>query len=298
MSVPAWPSSAPGGPAAVAIDRLAVRYGGRPALDDVSVWARGGVVAVLGPNGAGKTTLLRCLATVVRPDRGAAFVDGLDPRVAEQRRAIRARLGYVPQSPTLPGTARAFDAVDVVATCKELGPERWRRGQVLRALDAVGLAHRAGDRIRALSGGMRQRVALAQALVGRPTLLVLDEPAADLDPEQRVRLRHLLAERGDEATVVVSTHLLGEAAEVGDALVVLDEGRVAFAGRPADLAATAGGRVWWAEAAPPASPAVRLAWRTADGRWRCLGTPPPGAPVAEPTLEDAYLLLVGPAGRG
>ena len=288
-------------PAVVAVDGLHKAWGRgaarRPALVDVRLWAAGGVVAVLGPNGAGKTTLLRCLATLVAPDRGTVHVDGLDVGVPDQRQDVRSRLGYVPQRPAFSAGSRAFDVVDVLAACKGLGPDRTRRGASWEALVAVGLADRAGDKVRTLSGGMVRRLAVAQALVGHPTLLVLDEPAADLDPEQRVHLRHLLGARAGTTTTIVSTHLLDEAAAVGDVLGVLDQGRVAWTGAPAALTATATGRVWWAEQPPAGGPDLRLAWRTPSGWWRCLGRPPAGAALAEPTLEDAYLLLVGPAGH-
>jgi len=290
----ARPSS---GPVVVHADRLGVVLGGRTVLDDVSLWASGGVVAVLGPNGAGKSTLLRCLATLVEPAAGTVHLDGADVAAPMARIEARARLGYVPQRPGFTGSARVFDAVDVLAVCKGLAPEARRRGEVLRVLSAVGVADRIGDRVKTLSGGMLRRVAVAQALLGPPGLLLADEPSADLDPEQRVHLRHLLTDLGRSATVIVSTHHLDEAAVIGDTVVVLDAGRVVWTGPPDALTATAVGRVWWSVEAPPPSAELRLAWRTPGGRWRCLGTPPPDAALADPTAEDAYLLLVGPSGR-
>ena len=279
-------------PAVVAAAGLRVARSGRRALDGVDLDAHGGVTALLGPNGAGKTTLLRCLATVIRPDEGAVRVDGLDPADELQRTEIRRRLGYRPQQPAFAPAARAFDALDVIAVAKELAPERRRRAEVWRVLAATGLADRAGDRVRDLSGGMVSRLGTAQAMLGAPTLLLLDEPETGLDPDRRLELRTLLADLGADTTVVVATHHLDEAVAIAARLVVLDRGRVVFAGTATGLAATARGRVWRSATAPPAG--VRAAWRLPDGSHRCLGDPPPGAELLEPTAEDGYLRHVDP----
>ena len=156
-------------------------------------------------------------------------------------------------------------------------------------LDAVELADRASDRVASLSGGMVRRVALAQALLGSPRLLVLDEPAAGLDPDQRLRLRDRLSTLGEQATVVVSTHLTDEAAAVSTSVVVIDAGRLRFHGSPAQLTARAQGHVWISPQ-PPVS--ARRTWRLPDGSHRCIGDPPPGAQLVPPTMEDGYLMLV------
>lgn len=272
-------------------------FGSRPALDRVDLSLQGGLVAVLGPNGAGKTTLLRCLATVVSPDRGSLLIDGLDPRHESDRREIRRRLGYQPQQVAFAPGARVFDVLDYVAVLKGYEDDRRRRHWVFHVLDLVGLRDRASDSVRALSGGMKQRLGLAQALLGRPSLLVLDEPAAGVDPDERFRIRDLVAARRAEATVVVSTHLTDEAA-VADTIVVLDAGQVRFVGAPAQLARAGEGRAW-IQAEAPMVP-VRASWRQADGRYRCLGlagaSPPPAAEPVPATLEDGYLALVTQSG--
>jgi ABC-2 type transport system ATP-binding protein len=284
-------------PCAVAVDTLARRYGRRTAVDGVSLTAAGGVVALLGPNGAGKTTLLRCLATVLVPSGGSVHVDGLDVARPEQRTEVRRRLGYLPQEVAFAPNARVFDVVDYVGIVKEHRDARRRHADVFRVLDEVGLRDRAGDKVKTLSGGMRQRLGVAQALLGRPGLVVLDEPASGLDPEQRLRLRDRIARLGEQATVVVSTHLTDDVDALAHALYVMDGGRIVYAGTPAGLTATARGRVWSSPREPLPSAAVRLAWRTPDRSFRCVGTPPPDAHLVEPTLADAYLLLVGPAAR-
>jgi ABC-2 type transport system ATP-binding protein len=148
----------------------------------------------------------------------------------------------------------------------------------------------ATKRVKALSGGQRRRVVLAQALLGRPALLVLDEPTAGLDPEQRARLRDTLSRAGESSTVVISTHQTDDVAALCERVVVLDGGHVRFDGLVEDLVDQAAGRVWMsAEAHPDA----QHTWRTGNGRWRNVGDPPLGAQLIEPVLEDAYLLLVG-----
>lgn len=248
---------------------------------------QGGLITLLGPNGSGKTTLLRCLATVdVRAD-DSVLVDGLDPRHESDRIEIRRRVGYQPQRPSLAPSARVFDVIDYLAVLKGHDDDRSRRHLVYGALDRVGLADRAADEVGDLSGGMVRRLELAQAILGRPGLLLLDEPAAGLDPDERFRLREIIAGRRHEATVIVSTHLTDEAA-VGDTVLVLIGGQLRFVGRPEALAASAAGRAWVQDAEPVGA---RATWRLADGRHRCLGVPPPGAEPVASTLEDGYLLL-------
>ncbi len=270
---------------------LAKSFGERAALNGVDLAMEGGLTAVLGPNGAGKSTLLRCLATVVHPDSGSLQIDGLNPTYESDRIEIRRRLGYLPQAHGLSGRSRAFDTLDYLAVLKEAGNERERRHMVFDALERVGLVERAGDAIDDLSGGMRQRLGVAQALIAAPPLLILDEPASGLDPDERFRLREIIAERRQRSTVVISTHLTEEAAHC-DTVLVLVEGTVRFVGPPARLAHTAKGRAWVQDHQPPQG--TRASWLQADGRYRCLGDLPPGAVPVEPTLEDGYLITAGP----
>ena len=263
-------------------------FGSRTAVDDITLLAQGGITAVLGPNGCGKSTLLRCVATVMVPDRGTVTIDGLDPRREPERIEARRRLGYAPQEAGFDARLRVFDAVDYIGVLKGIDENRQRRRSVIEALDRVGLAERAGERVGDLSAGMRRRLVLAQSLLAAPTLLVLDEPGAGLDPDERLRLREILAERRGTTTVLLATHLTDEAASA-DTVVVVGAGRVLFAGRPALLAAHATGRVWRQAGFPP--PAVRASWRQPDGTHRCLGHPPADAELVEPTLEEGYLIV-------
>ena len=266
------------------------RYGRTHAVDDVSFGAGSGIVGLLGPNGAGKTTLLRMLATVLAPDSGTLRLLGHDPSQAAQRTEIRRRLGYLPQEPGFHRSFTAFAFVDYVAILKEFVERRARHEEVRRVLATVGLEQVAGRRIRTLSGGMRRRLALAQVLLGDPALLVLDEPTAGLDPEQRLRFRELVSRLGERRTVVLSTHQTEDVAALCQRVLVLDHGRVLVDGTPADVAQVASGRVWLSQAQPTGA---LVSWRTAEGRWRNLGTPPTDAELTAPTIEDGYLLLVG-----
>ena len=268
---------------------LTMRYGRTTALDGVSFTLDDGVTGLLGPNGAGKTTLLRILATAVAADSGELTTLGLDPRTAAGRLAVRRRLGYLPQNPGFHQNFTAFEFVDYVAILKEMVDRRGRHDEVRRVLEAVGLDGQRGVKIKALSGGMRQRVALAAALLADPALMILDEPTVGLDPEQRLRLRELIASCGEGRTVLLSTHQTEDVMTVCQRVIVLDHGRIRFDGGPVDLAAVARGRVWTSEARTSGALA---AWRTGAGSYHNIGDPPPGAELVDPSIEDGYLMLV------
>ena len=271
---------------------LRKRYGSTVALDGLDLALGTGITGLLGPNGAGKTTLLRCLATTLAPDQGEIRVLGWDLSRSGDRTEVRRRLGYLPQSPGYYRSFTAFALVDYVAVLKEFTDRRRRHAEVSRVLAEVGLTGQANTKVRKLSGGMRQRLALAQALLGDPRLLILDEPTVGLDPEQRLRFRALVSTLGATRTVLLSTHQTDDVADLCEYVVVMLAGRVRFQGTPAELAATADGRVWLSDR-PPVPETTEVFWRTAAGRYRVLGEPPPGAEPAEPRVEDGYLLLAG-----
>jgi ABC-2 type transport system ATP-binding protein len=275
----------------VALRGVTKKYGGSPALDGVDLTLGVGITGLLGPNGAGKTTLLRILATVLRPTAGTCRVLGLDPSQPPQRTDVRRRLGYLPQESGYPRGFTAFRYVDYLAALKEWSERASRHAEARRVLGLVGMSDLAGKHMRALSGGQRRRVALAQALIGEPDLLVLDEPTTGLDPEQRVSLRGVLSGVGHHATVLLATHQTEDVAALCERVVVVDAGRVLHDGPVTDLVASARGRVWLADREDDHA---LSAWRTGTGRYRHVGHhPPPDADLAEPTLEDAYLLLRG-----
>jgi ABC-2 type transport system ATP-binding protein len=279
---------------AVTLSGIGKSYGRSPALSDVDLGLAPGITGLLGPNGAGKTTMLRILATALAADRGEVRVLGVDPTTRTGRVEIRRRLGYVPQETGFPRGFTAFAFVDYMAILKEWPDPARRHDEVRRVIDLVGLTDVATKRLSSLSGGQRRRVVLAQAMLGRPDLLVLDEPTAGLDPAQRGRLRDVLGRAGESATVVISTHQTEDVAALCERVVVLDVGRVLFDGTVTDLVAWAHGRVWMAA---ERHPSAQHAWRTGTGRVRNVGDPPAGAELIEPALEDAYLLLVGDTTR-
>ena len=264
-------------------------YGGVHALHDVTVTVAPGVTALLGPNGAGKSTLLRILATAERPDTGAVRILGLDPADPAQRHTIRAHLGYLPQDPQFYGWFTAAEFVDYMALLHEIHPTRRRRHEVRRVLDAVGLTDRMHVHLRRLSGGQRRRAGIAQALLGEPHLLILDEPTVGLDPVERLRVRRIVSTVARHHSVVLATHLMDDVAAVCDRAVVLHQGAVAFDDTTAALAAHAAGRVWTSTAPDPGA---EHWWRTGHDAYRNIGDPPPGATTVTPTVEDGYLLFV------
>jgi ABC-2 type transport system ATP-binding protein len=266
---------------------LSLRYGSTHALDDVSLRLGEGVTGLLGPNGAGKTTLLRVLATALPADSGTFTVLGHDPGTSGGRQEVRRVLGYLPQTPGFHPDFTAFEFVDYVAILKELTDRAARHREVRRVLEEVDLSDVRGKRIKKLSGGMRQRVALAAALVGDPGFLVLDEPTVGLDPEQRMRFRELIARAGEGRTVLLSTHQTEDVAMLCNRVLVMAGGTVRFEGTPAQLTARAAGRVW---SSAERDPGAMAGWRTGLGVFRNVGDPPAGAELLEPTLEDGYLI--------
>jgi ABC-2 type transport system ATP-binding protein len=264
-------------------------FGSTRALSDVDLEFGPGVIGLLGPNGAGKTTLLRLLATALAPTRGTIRLLGHDPGDAAQCTEIRRGLGYLPQELGYPRGFTASGFVDYIALLKEWSRPEERHAEVRRVLDLVDLTGSASTRIRAMSGGQRRRLGLAQALLGSPAVLILDEPTTGVDPEQRVTLRTVLAEVARTAIVVLSTHQTEDVAALCERVVVLDRGQVRYDGAITDLVAQANGRVWLADAPDPAASA---SWRTGTGRYRNVAEHArTGVQHVEPSLEDAYLLL-------
>jgi ABC-2 type transport system ATP-binding protein len=206
------------------------------AIAGVDLSIGSGVFGLLGPNGAGKTTLLRTLATVLRPDCGSVRLLGRDPADHRQRREIRRRLGYLPQTLSYYPAFTVGEFVEYFALLKEV-PRAEVPGAAARAIEQVGLSGRARSRLRTLSGGMLRRAGIAQAIVNTPELLLLDEPTAGLDPGQRVEFRALLREIGSQSTVVVSTHLVEDVGAACSQVALMLGGNLVFSGTPHDLAA-------------------------------------------------------------
>ncbi len=220
----------------VEISGLTRRFGRTTAVAGVDLQAGPGVLGLLGPNGAGKTSLLRVMATVVPPTSGRLRLLGRDPGQYGPRREIRRRLGYLPQNlGYYPGFTVA-EFVEYFALLKEM-PAARVPAAVAAAVERVELGGKAKARLRTLSGGMLRRAGIAQAIVNEPELLLLDEPTAGLDPEQRVAFRGLMRDLGQRATVVVSTHLVEDVGAACARVALMDRGEIVFHGTPADLTA-------------------------------------------------------------
>ena len=222
----------------IGVDLRGVRhaFGKHQALDGVDLTIGSGVFGLLGPNGAGKTTLLRALATVLKPAKGSIELLGRDPAKREDLRQIRRRLGYLPQQFGFYPNFTVFEFIEYFALLKEMPPGLVRPA-VARSIERVGLEDRARTKMKSLSGGMLRRVGIAQAIVNEPELLLLDEPTAGLDPEQRVRFRALVREIGERSTVFVSTHLVEDVAAACHEVALMEAGKIVFHGTPVDLSA-------------------------------------------------------------
>jgi ABC-2 type transport system ATP-binding protein len=215
---------------------LTRRFGRMRAVDGVTLKIGTGVFGLLGPNGAGKSSLLRMMATVIPPSAGRIRLLDLDPGAYGPRRQIRRRLGYVPQNLGFYPGFTVVEFIEYFALLKEMPSARVPQA-VAAAVEQVGLGDNARAKLRTLSGGMLRRVGIAQAIVNQPDLLLLDEPTAGLDPEQRVAFRALLRALGEHATVIVSTHLVEDVGAACTEVALMDAGKIVFRGTPGELTA-------------------------------------------------------------
>ncbi|MFJ5828185.1 ABC transporter ATP-binding protein [Streptomyces sp. NPDC093089] len=219
----------------VQLSKLRQAYRSRVVLDGLDLTLKPGVTGLLGPNGAGKTTLMRTLATVQPPVGGTLTLDETNVTSERTAQAVRRRIGYLPQKFGWDPGMRIRDFVEYAAWLREV-PDDHRSQAVEQALHQVDLADRRNERMSRLSGGMRQRAGIAWAIVGRPGLVILDEPTVGLDPRQRLQFRRILSELKD-TTVLLSTHLIDDVAAVCDRVVVLHSGRILFDGTTTEMAA-------------------------------------------------------------
>jgi ABC-2 type transport system ATP-binding protein len=281
--------------------------GGKRALDGFSLDVGEGVLGLLGPNGAGKTTLMSILATVARPTEGTFLWEGTD--AVSDPLSVRRVLGYLPQDFGVYGKLTAREFLLYLGRLKGLSGAALK-DRVEGLLELVNLHGAAGTRLEGFSGGMRQRVGIAQALLGDPKLVIVDEPTVGLDPEERVRFRNLLSEIAQGRVVILSTHIVPDVEAVAGRIAVMREGRLISEAAPEALLARAAGRVFEAVVAPDrlalaqARVAMSSLARRADGvhvRFVGEGGELDGIAAAtrtaEPTLEDAYLLTTLEARR-
>jgi ABC-2 type transport system ATP-binding protein len=225
------------------IEGLTKSYkGGVRALDNVSLTIPRGLYGLLGPNGAGKSTLMRTIATLQEPDAGSIHLDNLD--VLRAREEVRRTLGYLPQDFGVYPRVNAEEMLDQIALLKGMTNRRQRKEAVHELLHRVNLWDHRHKRLTGFSGGMRQRFGIAQALLGNPQLLIVDEPTAGLDPGERNRFYNLLAEIGDNVIVILSTHIVQDVMELCSNMAIIHLGKVLFAGAPDRAVQTLEGKVW------------------------------------------------------
>ena len=274
--------------------------GGVHALRDVCLDIESGMFGLLGPNGAGKTTLMRILVTLMKPSGGTVTVDGLDIR--RKRAEVRAMIGYLPQDFSTFSRLKAWEFLDYSARLAGLN----RRGERMRAveehLEAVGLYEARERQANKLSGGMKRRLGIAQALIGNPRVLIVDEPTIGLDPEERLRFRNLMADMSRrDMIIILSTHIVGDISSTCTSMALLDRGRVAYHGSPERLVEQARGHAWLVEAddiqlerLKASSPVISTIPSTHGWEVQITGERPEGfnARPIEPSLEHAYVHFV------
>jgi len=275
------------------------------ALNGIDLVIGQGMFGLLGPNGAGKTTLMRILAGIVNPIGGSAVVDGQDLKTEKGKMEVKKVLGYLPQELGMYPELTAAQFVDYMAILKGLDDPAERKQRVEDVLNLVGLTDQAGRKIKGFSGGMKRRVGIAQALVNNPKLLIVDEPTAGLDPEERIRFRNLLVNLAAKRTVLLSTHIVEDIGQTCQDLAVIAKGNVIFRGSPAQLMQAAQGHVWNVTASGPDKPdhglTVVSMLHLAEGtQFRMVGESAaayPNAQPVQPGLEDGYVWLMKSSGN-
>jgi ABC-type multidrug transport system ATPase subunit len=231
----------------IEIKNVTKTYGGDfKALDDINLSITDGLFGLLGPNGAGKSTLMRILVTLMLPSSGQVLVNGMDLR--HHRREIRKMVGYLPQDFRFFARLRSWEFLDYAARLAGINSRSERRERVDEMLTSVGLYEFRNRMANKLSGGMKRRLGIAQALIARPTVVVVDEPTTGLDPEERIRFRNLLSDLGRTETIIIlSTHIVGDISSTCNHMALLNEGVVVYNGTPDRIVEQARGHVWRAE---------------------------------------------------
>ncbi len=282
----------------IKIKNVSKSYGQKQALKNLSLDIPVGMFGLLGRNGAGKTTLMKTIATLLKKQTGELTVCGIP---VERAAEVRSVIGYLPQDFDMYGNMTVLEALDYLGLLSGMGKsERQRRISLL--LEQVNLIPHKGKRVKALSGGMKQRLGIAQALLHDPKVLIVDEPTAGLDPEERVRFRNLLCEVAQDKTVLLSTHIVGDVEATCDKIAILDEGRLLFGGTVTALCGLAQGAVYTAEVAQGDLSKIRSCYTVTatipQGKSSVVRflsadqVPQLGSPVA-PTAEDAYIYCLG-----
>jgi ABC-2 type transport system ATP-binding protein len=274
--------------------------GTAPALDNVDLEIGQVTFGLLGPNGAGKTTLIKILSTQMAPTAGQVRIGAWD--LQRNRSEVRRRLGYLPQHFGAYPQLTAWEFLDYMDRLAAGRRRSGRRARVRDALDNVGLYDARNRRTGTFSGGMMRRLGIAQAIVGDPAILIVDEPTVGLDPEERIRFRGILARMSRDRAILISTHIVGDISSTCDDLAVLNAGRIVYRGSPATLVARANGKTWRVQADDAGFEKISRSFLVVtvavDGGRMDLrivgdGQPPGNAEPVSPNLEDAYVYFMG-----
>lgn len=279
----------------LSLDRLTKQYGRKIAVDCVSTVLRPGVYGLLGANGAGKTTLLRMLCAVLEPTSGEVLFN--ETEVASMGADYRNIIGYLPQDFGYYPGYTAMEFLMYISALKGI-PKRMAKRRAAELLEMVGLSQEAGRKIKTFSGGMKQRVGIAQALLNNPKIVILDEPTAGLDPKERVRFRNLLSDYAEDKIVILSTHIVSDVEAIADEVLLIKKGRFVMQGTVPELTRRADGKVW--ELSVSQEEARRWQEKTTVANLRheenrivlrIISDDRPGdnAVPCEATLEDIYL---------
>lgn len=285
----------------IEIRALTKTYSGKVyALQHVDLTIGTGMFGLLGPNGAGKTTLMRILAGLLNPTSGKVRVMDYDLASTSGKRSVKALLGYLPQELGLYPNLTGYEFLEYVAILKGVTDSDTRKNQIQELTNLVRLSDVIHRRMKTYSGGMKRRIGIAQALIGKPQIIIVDEPTVGLDPEERVRLRNLFADISRTCTVIFSTHIVDDISQSCNSLAVLKAGKVLYAGSPRSLIGEARGKVWTILSADSERPNGGLdvvsTLQLQDGtQYRVIGQPLSSYPQAisvEPSLEDGYMWLM------
>lgn len=277
------------------VNTLKKKFGNQYAVNDLSFSFATGIYGVLGPNGAGKTTLLGMIMGALRPDSGQILYEGAP--IEKNRSAFVSKVGYLPQNATFYKDFPADEFLDYICELKDI-PKAERNNQIVTVMEEVNLAEAAKKKIGAYSGGMRQRLGIAQALLGNPEILIFDEPTAGLDPIERIRFRNTISRLAGNRTIIITTHIVPDVEFIAQTIVLMNHGKIVLSGSPDELVQQVVGKVWTLEVNYQNVDQFIDKYRISniqffDGRYnlRIVSNlePDKHAQLAKPKLEEAYI---------